>query len=427
MNILNGLKRQDIGNYYYHRLFGVLKSYNRTASNLYVLAEQLNRNGDCLQELRMQQDAMSQRHYIARSFYRFFNINNYAFNIYLLMAHEVYTTNQQNQDGDIMSELEENILNRQERALVQGFSTLWNYSAQKIREGIWSVSEVISYVWNYFNGEITEPGREQFEVERIVTPEEDQQPVVETDNGKQFYITESMHEHLQVLGIDSPNGGTITWADVKAAYRQKALATHPDKGYLATDFHAVKNALDNLKELIFNESESNEDLSAQWDVFFREIIKEINRHCDNAERAAAETNSYALETTIYAAETKIYAAETKIYTTETKRYTVDAKKAALVAMHSAERAVARAEAIAERMKARADLMDARIAEFIRQRNAQNFQNVLAGAHVVERIATPKDDNQSTSTTRTRSFSTFFASDSRGEPTAVLVPTRSRSL
>jgi len=98
-----------------------------------------------------------------------------------------------------------------------------------------------------------------------------------------------------------------------------------------------------------------------------------------------------------------------------------------VAMHSAERAVARAEAIAERMKARADLMDARIAEFIRQRNAQNFQNVLAGAHVVERIATPKDDNQSTSTTRTRSFSTFFASDSRGEPTAVLVPTRSRSL
>ena len=304
LNLFMGLTRNDLSHYYYHRLLGLRKSANRKADNLDYLAGELNGSNLRLQALQSQQAAMTEQYYIVRLFYRFFNINNYAFNTYLVAAHDVYTVSQN--ERETVPTLEAGIPVSKERGLMQQLLSLLEYSARGISAGItyardivarYNPSLVIQFIRNYFRSNAIEQGRGHSEIGRIlvtnvVAPVADHLPAIETASGKQFCIIEAMHAPLQVLGIDGPNGGMLSWADVKTAYRQKALSTHPDRGHLNTEFHAVKEALDRLQELIFDEPQSDAELSTQWDWYF----SEIHSRFDNIERLAARAERASVAT-----------------------------------------------------------------------------------------------------------------------------------
>ena len=354
LNIFRGLTRTDLSHYYYQQLLGLRKSPNKPADNLDNLAGELHRDSERLQALELQQAIMSRQYYIVRIVYIFFNISNYAFNTYLLAAHDVYKASQNRREGEMMPTLEEGIPEPQERGFMQGLWSLWDYSAQSVSAGIgYYPGLVIRFIQNYFGSNTSEQesvrSTDELALVASVFPAVSEAPsALETASGKQFCVTDGMHGHLEVLGIDRPNGVTLNWADVRAAYRQKALVTHPDKGYLNTEFHVVKEALDRLQALIFDEPQSDAELSAQWDWYF----SEIHRRYDNVERMAAENAKLVAEIKEIVAEVKRMNAET-------------------------------VKVVAESIRT-----EARIIELLRQRDARTTQQVGLSARQDEANSSP---------------------------------------
>ena len=159
-----------------------------------------------------------------------------------------------------------------------------------------------------------------------------------------FIITKSMLTALHQLGLDRPIGDALSLAELKTAYRESLLQTHPDKTGQDSQaaFIATREAMQSIMEAV-NPASCAKKSSPTSDFFAdvkqrmaemdeaiererlvsRSIGEKAKRYCANADAYIANRDAYIAKADAYIANADAYIANADAYIAKATQYCAD--------------------------------------------------------------------------------------------------------
>ena len=275
------LNRVALSRFNYHWLWGLRYNAVVQTNNLTARFAELRADNAVLCELWIQQASVNQYHFIVHVFYRLFNLDNYALNTYILVAYEAYVAHQSSVDKEINMPF---ILQREEGGL-----NWLDWARHRMYHfcnfnGLFRSSDHIAND-NGVNAE-TDSDTSEDPGDRTWTVREAVAPIHQSDD-IQLTVRSNMQPFLSLLDLNINTGALLNLSDVRVAYRRKVLLAHPDRGGSNERFHAVQNALEQLKCLGRSELSSQIVSDNQFADYFTDMMNEINLSLDSCDRNLA--------------------------------------------------------------------------------------------------------------------------------------------
>ncbi|MCX7116732.1 MAG: hypothetical protein NTW94_02270 [Legionellales bacterium] len=313
MKFIN-LNHHDLEHYDYHWILGLRYHTKPPIPNLLTLLDARLKQKTGIHDLETQQTRLLQRPFLIRFFYQLFNIDDFAFNTYLLATYHVCQSTQKDVKHS-MPKVEHQTTKPADVHLEETLDPTTSSPHSKDQGMPLAHDSTI-------------------EPENVTTPPPASSPTNNAPSTHVFMVNSHLLLDLVTIGLRSSVGDTLTWARVKQAFRAKVLLVHPDKPKgNAEDFHQLLYAFDHLKALLFNEHDDQgnfKDLNGQWTSYFEDSIKRREQELIIAERdlEALKQSSIrlAIKTKALVIETKALAIETKALAEERKELSIAEKR-----------------------------------------------------------------------------------------------------
>lgn len=277
MALFEGLGRNELSQYTYHWFWGLRHHQEALPHNLLFHINQLVING-ALNRLIAEQEQCNKRNFFLRFFYYVFNINDAALNGYLIAAVVALI---QAKDPLILES--ESMFERVKQLRMDTFPTLG--------EAFYSVRSFIFWPFKKAWGAsgIPDSGERAANKEKpYAEPNNNPQQSKDDEGLHQFTITNELKPFLEQLGIETPLGERLTWAEVRTAFRKKALQVHPDKaGGSKETFQELLSSFDGFKNSIFRKITPTA-FTPQWVFEFNEQFSNICHRIDETDRIKKE-------------------------------------------------------------------------------------------------------------------------------------------
>ena len=289
-----GLNKDLLSRISHHWFWGLRKTPSAGAETLYDMVMDLQNNPEKKEHIEQLLKRVASYWSITQAIFWLFNIQGYRTSYYQFQSHASWQFYENR--ASMMSNEE-----KQQVEQTGGFvlNLLSKIQENHIRSNaVWFYNGIQPYI--PFLPEITQQNNpatgENDKTELEVLPPE------------HFIITESMITALHKLGLDNPVGDKLSFVDLKAAYRESLLRTHPDKTGQDSQatFIAVREAMQFIMDNA-NQSTAKQTASSNND-FLSEFKKAMAKMDEAIERERLVSRTIGEKAKLYCAKADDYCA-----------------------------------------------------------------------------------------------------------------------
>ena len=321
-----GLNKGLLSHIHYHWFWGLNGMPSAGSQTLYDMAMELQSRSEKKEQIERLLTRVASYWSITQAFFWLFDIQGYRTGYYQYHSHASWEFYEQR---DRMMSKE--ALEQAETA--GGFMFMFSQSQQDraVSSMVWFYNGIRSYI----------PMLPQITQRDSFVEADDDQVEEKPSEPDHFIITALLLTALHTLGIDKPIGESLSFADLKAAYRERLLSTHPDKTGENSDvsFIAVREAMqfvmDNLspslsKITASSRSDCFSEVKRRMAEMDERIARErlvlgtlgarAQRYCDRATQYCADVTQDIADAKADIAHAKADIADAKEYLAGVDRY-----------------------------------------------------------------------------------------------------------